>query len=343
MLSADAVITRIGQPTIGNEPTSFGESINKENESLREETNKIQVINDSLCIAFAGDVDIAKEIFRLVKLQLSEKEILLENIAMAFERSLDAIRPFKIKDIPSFIVGAIIENKPQLLSFNITKRVLLDTHKYLVQAGSMKGIYKQLTIEYFKEQVGKTLKDETRLIVFNSIIQLYGIHDNLLESNVGGIISGLFVNKNGVSWQNDTCYIVYSIKDKSPEASNLIRMMVRKNIVIVHSPLRNGYFGFTDILMEALPSGFIQKWENNWKQEMDSFDFKYVVFLAKEYRKVTVVKNEKNGEENNFINFKAINNKHALAAISEELMKTLYTLKLPDENGMEPLDIHFLC
>ncbi|MBE9490768.1 MAG: hypothetical protein IMY67_10780, partial [Bacteroidetes bacterium] len=290
-LTSDSVITHSGISNTTGQITSFGESYNAEGKMIREDTNKILIINDSLCITFSGDVEIAKEILRIVSLIIGKAKVNQNKITDAFEKALIAIRPINDNKIPSFIIAAIVESESLLCSFNVTKKIGLETHKYLVQTGSINNLYKSITIEYFKEQISHSMTDETRLVVFNSLIQIYGVHENLLKQYVGGTISGLFLNKKGVFWQEDTCYVIYSIKNQSINNPMLIRMIVRDNVIITHSPFNSRTSAFFDISTDIVPNDFENNWESQWKHQLNSFNFKYVVFLAKEYRKVTIVKN----------------------------------------------------
>lgn len=342
-LTSDSVITHSGISNTTKQITSFGEFYNAEGKMIREDTNKILIINDSLCITFSGDVAIAKEILRIVSLIIGQAKVNLNKIDEAFEKALIAIRPIDDNKIPSFIIAAVVESESLLCSYNVTKINGLETHKFLVQTGSINNLYKSITIEYFKEQISRSMTDETRLVVFNSLIQIYGVHENLLKQYVGGTISGLFLNKKGTSWQGDTCYVIYSIKNQSINNPMLIRMIVRDNVIITHSPFNSTTSAFFDISTDIVPNDFENNWESKWKHQLNSFNFKYVVFLAKEYRKVTIVKNIEEDSKSKFVRFGEKNGKEIHVSLSSEVITKIYTLKTNDEQGREPLDINLIC
>lgn len=346
-LTADMVTTYHGPGRgLHTNYSTFGEAhIAENNRVIQEEMNKIVVVNDTLALTFTGDIPLAREIIRIVKLQVGLSGIHdINDISHAFKVAVDSVSPVALSRIPTFIIAATIDNEPVLLTFSAQDHCQVLQHKYLVQAGSIKWLYKKITELFYREQASKTMTDPTRLVLINSLIQIYGVHDHLLEQGVGGAVLGLYLDKNGVHWQNDTCYVIYSINTLGKANPQSVRMAVRENAVILGSPFRGGVSAFFAPTDDSNIGLWKAKWINEWSKQFDSFQFDYVVFLAKEYRKITVVKNVK--EENGlgkFVRFGKADGKTVEVDVSDDLNTKLVSLVPASKYPQIPFEWTLVC
>lgn len=124
------------------------------------------------------------------------------------------------------------------------------------------------------------------LPILTAVVQSYGIHDNLIDLNVGGLIFGLRVHEGETTWQEDTNFILY---DPLFRNIDYISAFVRDDVLVVNSSLTNNIRVFAH--SASTPS--LQLWQESWKDfvanHINSDHYRYWVFLSKMAKVITVL------------------------------------------------------
>jgi hypothetical protein len=118
-----------------------------------------------------------------------------------------------------------------------------------------------------------------------ALVQSYGLHDNLIDQNIGGIVCGLELTPYGVKWQSDTAFVLYNSPMEAPE---IIFSFIRDNALVVHSSLTKE----TRVLMNsAVPKweDWLRKWNPTVDRQIKTDHYPVAIFIRREDKLITVI------------------------------------------------------
>lgn len=341
-ISADtAVTTKAPNPKLYSEFSSFGEKhfVNGD-KKIEESMLKLFNINDRIIIGFSGHVKTALDVIRNFKILVENVEITkLDIIEEKLRIAVKSLQPLP-KDKEFGLILGFIENKePHLLSYNSDGTHCIQKHeRWVCQEILRETIYSGITEMFTNLFRRGNLSDENFLIAVNSIIQSYGIHNNLLENGVGGIIVGFQISKDGVKWQKDTSYIIYNPKFVG---TVLINMAIRDGGLAVSSPSLKS----KSVFLNTISSPDVKQWTKLWLNVifdmLSSCKSSYYVFLSSFQMIITIVRAESNNNSDLFF-LKIIDETKLEFGASPKLMKKLMTSAIHRGDRSIPFAFNFL-
>jgi hypothetical protein len=179
---------------------------------------------------------------------------------------------------------------------------------------------------------------ERLLPILAAVVQSYGVHDNLIDLNVGGIIFGLRVHAGGVSWQDDTNYVLY---DPSFANVGYISAFVREDALVVSS-------SWTDdvgILAHSASMLFSEEWLRSWASyinaHLSSDQYRYWVFLNTLAKVITVLRREAFDHESRYVRLTAAEGGEFNIGMSPELRALLVQPLTDRRDGTLPFRLNF--
>ena len=301
--------------------SSMGErSISKNDVHVEEWLHKQFRIGNELIISYAGDVDIAIEIISTTKKYYDNEDPL-----KSFELALDARRDFdgRPKEVV-FLIGVKIHNEISLLVYNYKNSQIIEWVKEneIIQIGSLATTdYKELTAEMFHRHIKKLDNPNLQFYQFLSFLQHYGLHDDTLKRGAGGLYTGIFLNKDGAHWGEDTSIIIYerNIKSSSVNILGRINHFVRCDSLVSYS----SFTGLKEMFVSSKDSILFKslKLQNEIGREHENFSPKIFFFLAKDEKILVTIKT--NGINSN-IHFMDRNDEDTLiTTLSTDFVKLL--------------------
>lgn len=178
------------------------------------------------------------------------------------------------------------------------------------------------------------------LSVITALVQSYGVHNNLIQMNVGGAIVGLSTHAGNISWQEDTRYILYRSKVVKTENFPDINLFdninfhlcvyIRDDALVVHSSFTKQCKVFANII--STPS--LQDWRNIWydhiKRHHRSNRYRNWVFIDTVTHSVTVIFRENLEQESFYIRFNNVGKDNFGISLSQELIIKLISIDNAD-------------
>jgi hypothetical protein len=299
------------------ELTSLGtETYKNKNITVEEWTLKQFRISENFIICYAGVIDKAITIIQTIKKYYNEAEPL-----HSFQLAIDSVREENNKDEVQFLFAFHLKGFIKLYSYNINFDCQIDEipEDTLIQIGSLSDKrfdYSDVANRMFKEQILKMKNPCKQFYQFLAYFQHLELHDKTLEKYAGGIYSGLYLNENGAYWNEDTSIIIYNRNLSSPSIELLgrINYCFRYNGLTLFSSFTEQMEFFIDT-----PNHPIYKFESV-REELNKihYDFqpKLFIFLAKDFRSISIIKT--NGNNDNI---------HFLEQKEEREDATMYTTK----------------
>jgi hypothetical protein len=315
-LTSDTAITRTLKADNIN-VTSVGESVySNANEHINEEAHKLFQIGDDCIIAVTGNIEDAIEFVDNIRKYSVKND--RETYVSDF-----------YKDYYGFdaIIGLISNNIPKLYSLRGNLSDPLKEVKDHICLGSGMNILNKKTESLIKSISKLKLYPTERLAFLVSGHQLFSINTNSLSYGVGGVFNGVRLSTNGVQWNEDISYILYSkdtIYDKRQniitEESFIVFAFNRETSLYVKSP----YPLEDDGINKIIPSC-----EELYNKELD---LEMIAMYSKEFNN-QIYNNRKKVKFISFIN-KSNGEKYkvSLVKLTPKLRKIMY-LKY-EKNGM---------
>lgn len=154
----------------------------------------------------------------------------------AFFKSLRINMEFK--EYVEILLARAPPSGPATLTKWNTEAGIEQTKSDYYEIGKLPVHLRQITLELFKKfVVEQKMEPEALLPMMTALIQSHGVHDYLIEHNVGGIIYGLRVSAGQTAWQADTAYLLYDFEFKN---LTFIFAMMRGDILTAYSSLFGG-------------------------------------------------------------------------------------------------------
>jgi hypothetical protein len=331
-LCADMAITQTGG-NLSNEireHTVFDEKIvSSNNKIVRDTLPKIVKISDFIMLGFAGDVRIANAVIEDLIIRAEFTEI---NSNDDFENLLNlsvsnCLFGNTRRDI-QLITTAIINELPVIFAYNHDNKEKIQQINELVQIGSLSqnALYSASSQFITSALAQGTLPVQRMLPCVTAFIQSYGVHDPLMEYyGVGGAITGAYLSPTGITWQENTIYILY---DNLSSDLSLINIMNIDGTILTRNS--NGdYHVFVNGKNPSEFSTFDKSTINKVKSILNEDVYKYVAFINKKHRKVVVLERAPLAKNSKYLELKILNERDISIVIGPELSGTL----MEDQNS----------
>jgi hypothetical protein len=314
--------------------SSFGEMhAQVRGEYVEESLLKLIPIAPNAAAAFAGDVALASELIMLLRDTYSESATLSE----LFSPLTTAMGPFDRNRPVEILVATAPTNGPVLLARWDTTNGLDSSGRDFYQIGSLRSYHSALTAELLKCLVASGVSGNRLLAVLTAVVQSFGIHDNLIEQNVGGSIFGLEITAGNVSWQADTNFVLYG-----PECSNIgfVSTLVRDNVLVLSSSLTSSI----RILAHSITAPSISEWQRVWEtsitNHLASNTCRYWIFISLLGKCITVVYRNDLQKPSRYIRTLSQGNGKFELALNSELIGILQKPLSPRDNRI-PFRLNF--
>ncbi len=333
-LFGDTAVTKGSPPTTTH--SSFGElHAQVRGEYVEESLLKIVPLSDGTAVAFAGDVQLATSIVEFLSSNLEVNANTLKALLSSLTASLG---PFtQGRDVELLLATSSLCGESQLFYWNTVSGLDTDESDYY-QIGSLTSYHSALTPQVLSLLVRGSLAPDRLLSVVAAVVQSYGIHDNLIEHNIGGLIFGLHTHAGQIMWQEDTNFVIYD-----PQVINPIWVsaFVRDNVVVVNSSQTNDI----RILAHSVSTHSIQIWMDRWedhvKNHLESDQYRYWVFICTVGKVITVLRRDNLDQESRYLSLTKVDDGKFDIGISPELMSLLEQPLTDRHDGSLPFRLNF--
>jgi hypothetical protein len=338
-LLADTAVTSKTSPTTTH--TSFGQlHAEVRGETVHEALLKLVPLGDGIVAAFSGEVSLANHCLDFIRDGVAQGIGLAELLA-AMTVSLG---PFEEDRVVELLIAASTKAGDAQLQYWDTRSGLKLDPQDCYQIGSLTSWHPELTLRLASQFHQSSLPQERVLAVMTAIVQSYGVHDNLIDMNVGGAIYGVRTGDGKVQWQPDTNFVLYDASFKFPA---VICSAVRNNALAVRSTFTDDLRVFAHTTSLPTPDPIDDEWLASVRSQLDSGRSKYWVFLSTLEKNVTVVCRADVDNPSRLVLMKvdsAIPGEHENVglSISEELMQVLRRPVTDIRDGSIPFRLTFL-
>lgn len=330
-LIADTAVTRPDKPL--TPISSFGELHDAvRNGHVEEALLKILRVSDSTAIAYAGNVALAIEIGTFLKDHYSSHKS-IDDLMKSMETSLG---PFNAVQKVDLLIADYRANAADLILWS-TSTCLIKRDSNFFEIGSLSTFHSELAKTTLSALSHEHTESEKLLSIISAVVQTYGIHDNMIQQNIGGLIFGVHVGPDGAKWQEDTNYLLY---DEGLRKIDYISAFVRDETLIVNS----SYTNEIRIYAHSTAITNIHEWQRHWRayiqQHINSDKYKYWVFISTKEKVITIIGRSNLGEACKYFSLNHLGNGNFDFGFSPELMEELKRPLEPKENAI-PFRINF--
>jgi hypothetical protein len=332
-LFGDTAATKSSPPISTH--SSFGELHAKVGgKHVEESLLKVVPIEPGAAVAFAGDVQLATEAIKILQANYriaSDHNTLFSSLTASLG-PFDRNRPVEV-----LLAGSTATGESQLLHWDTIHGLDPNVSNYY-EIGSLTSYHSALTPQVLAHFIKRNLAPDRVLSLVTAVVQSYGIHDNLMEMNVGGIIFGLQTHAGSVSWQEDTSFVLY---DPGFLSNTYVSALVRDDVLVVNSSVTND----VRLLAHSASTRSLQDWFDTWhtyiKDHLESDRYRYWVFISTAAKVITVLRRDNFEQESRYVRLKAIGNGKFDMAMSPELMSLLAQPLKDRGDGSLPLRLNF--
>ena len=283
-LFGDTALTKPSRPAAPH--SSFGELHDEvRGEHVEEALLKLVPIAPGTAVAFAGNVQLAKEIIDFLKCN-HDDTVPPDNLFYSVEASLGPFGPDRVVEL--ILARSSSRAGSHLVHWDTVHGLNARASDYY-QIGSLTSYHAALTPHVLSILAAGKVPPERLLPILTAVVQSYGVHDNLTNMNVGGVIFGLRAHAGDLSWQDDTNYVLY---DPSFANAAYVSAFVRENVLVVNSSLTNAVRVFAHSVSMPSPQVWLSSWETYIKAHLRSDQYRYWVFLSTLGKVITVLRRE---------------------------------------------------
>jgi hypothetical protein len=314
-LLADTAVTKSAKPTTSH--SSFGQlHAEVRGDHVEEGLLKLVPLGTGTVAAFAGDVVLATSCLDFLRDALPMATS-MTGLLQALTLSLG---PFAA-DRPVEILLAWTDSagRCELMHWDTLRGIGAVGADYY-QIGSLTSYHAALTPALLSRLVAGNLDTARMLSVASAVVQSYGVHDDLIPMNVGGLVFGVQTQQGVVTWQQDTSFVLY---DPPFAFRAFITAIARDNAVILSSSITDD----TRVLghSTSMPRSdlFSADWLRDAKRELDSGKTPLWVFISTGGRVITLVLRSDVTSDSRYVTFKDLGGGKFDLGLSPELMTLL--------------------
>lgn len=324
-LIGDTAVTKTATPTTTH--TSFGQlHAEVQGEHVEEGLLKLVPLGAGMVAAFAGDVHLATTCLDFLRDNLGREP----DATSALRTMTLSLGPFPKDRLVELIVATSgYEGDSNLHHWNSIHGLNESVFDYC-QIGSLTSYHAAVTRDLLSRLVAEGLDTERMLAVITAVVQSYGVHDDIVSMNVGGLIFGVQTKMGIVSWHQDVNVVLY---DPGLVYRALISAIARDNTVVVCSSITDDtrVLGHTTSLPKA--DLWTQQWLDSVKKILDSGKCPVWVFINTMERVITLIFRENLESESRYIRFQNQCDGKFELAISGELTGILREPLVHDNGG----------
>lgn len=314
-LLADTAATKSTKPNTTH--SSFGQlHAEVRGEHVEESLLKLVPLGAGTVAVFAGDVELAKSCLEFLRDAIpaaGSTSALLHSLTLS-------LGPFP-EDRPVDILLAVTDEagRSELIHWD-SLRGIDATESNFYQIGSLTSYHAALTPALLSLFVEHNLDTERMLSVASAVVQSYGIHDDLVSMNVGGLIFGIQTRLGVVTWQHDTNFVLYS-PDFSYRA--IITAIVRDNILVLSSSITDDTRAFGHSTSMPREDLWTADWLHKAKIELDSGATPLWVFLSTACQVITLIFRSEATKDSRYVKLENQGEGKFNLGLSPELMAIL--------------------
>ncbi len=295
---------------------------------------KLVPIGAGSAVAFAGDVQIAAQMIHFLKENLSHVdsgEKLLAQLTASLG-PFDPVRPVEL------IIAITSQGAPaELIRWDsISCQSSADSDYY--QIGSLASYHSALTPEFLARLLRGNVPSERVLPAITALVQSYGVHDNLIDQNIGGLIFGLFCTDGATHWQEDTNFVIH---DLAVSSLIFVSAFSRGDALVVCSSATNETRIFMHSSNQLSPNEWLSNWRDYVQEKVNSDHYRYWVFIRAEDKCITVVRRANPEQPGDFVRTTALGDGKFDLAIHAELMALLRQPLVDLGDGSLPMRLNF--
>ncbi|MCB0119241.1 MAG: hypothetical protein H6634_05905 [Anaerolineales bacterium] len=330
-LIADTAITKFDKPSL--DYSSFGQLHSDTKDGyVQEALLKLIPISEGIAIGYAGDVQIASEIIELLKDNVAYAESAKDLVRFA-----DNMGPFSTSQGVALLIASSNANgNTELIKWDTINGVDLTSADFY-EIGSLNTSHSLNDI--LRIVTSKGISQNQMLVMASSIFQSYGIHEDLIQKNIGGTIFGLATTQGKISWQEDTNYVLYSNINNS---ISLISTLSRDNAIIVNSSITNDVRVFYHTISTDEAVVLDPNWRQQLKKHYETDRFRYWIFISIQNRVITLLIRRDLDNKSKYVRFNRLREGEFDMELSSELLTRLRQPLTDKKDGSIPFRLNVL-
>lgn len=332
-LIGDSAVTKDSPPYTTH--SSFGELHDMVGGRYVEETAiKIIPIGSGTAVAYAGDVQLARNIISFLKDNLGGSA----NIKALLASLNASLGPFdRDREVELLIATSTPNGESQLFHWTTDQGLNTANFDYC-WIGSLTSYHSELTPKVLSWLAQQNLNPDDFLSGIIGLVQSYGVQDNLIKQNVGGLIFGLRTQEGNITWQEDTTFVIYD-----PSFQNRIHVsaFVRDNVVVVSSTATNDIRVISDSVSMGSSIDWIGKWGSQVDTHLRSDRYRYWIFIRMLERAVTVLRRNNLEQQSRSVSLKQNGVGKISFGVSENLRSFLTQPLRNQDDGIVQINVDF--
>lgn len=335
-LIADTAVTKSSE--VHHNSSSFGEFHRYVRDGYVEESLlKIVPISENIVVGFAGNVQLATSVIDYIKENLMP-DITNQNLRYLVSNIEKSLGPFHVDRAVQLVIAKTSVIEESDLIFWDTINGICRNNKNIYHLGSMESYHSSLT-DYILFIMSKGNIDEDRLLaIVLAMVQSYGVNDDMLEQNIGGIIWGIRNTNGQLYWQEDTNYVIYD-----NEASLIwVTAFELENVLIVSSTKRDGVVCFAHSSSLDTEEPFLEKWGEYIRNYFTENKTRYWIHIRKKDKLLTIIRREDLEKPSKYISVSKGEDEDFTLSMSPELMNLLNEPLKDLGSDSIPVKINFL-
>jgi hypothetical protein len=314
-LLADSAATKITRPITSH--SSFGElHAEVRGEHVEESLLKIVPIGAGTVAAYAGDVQLAANYLSFLRDGLPTAKS-ISDLLQSLTLSMGPFDPERV--VALLLASSTNGGSHELIRWSTEHGTDLGGSDYY-QIGSLTSYHSALTPALLSRLAAGNVDPARMLVIATAIVQSYGIHDSMIDMNVGGLVFGAQTSRGIVSWQRDTNYVLYNAGFTSRA---LVTAIARDNTLVVNSSLTDSMRVFGHSASMSGKSIWDEQWLRRVKEDLDSGLSPNWIFICTNGKIITLVFRQDIHKESKYIKLSNLGSGKFDLAVSHELMSTL--------------------
>lgn len=314
-LLADTAATKLAKPSTTY--SSFGQlHAEVRGEHVEESLLKLVPLGTGSVAAFAGDVQLATQCLDFLRDGLATTNG-IRDLLQLLTTNLGPFRPDRAVEL--LVATSAEVGKCELVRWSTVHGTDVKASDFY-QIGSLTSYHSALTPALLSQLVAGNLDAKRMLSIATAVVQSYGVHDNLIDMNIGGLIFGVQTTLGVVTWQQDTNYVLY---DPSFAFRAWITAIARDNALVLSSSLTDD----TRVLGHSISMPRRDLWNEQWltsvKAELDSGKSPCWVFISMLGKIITVIFRTDVSKDSRYVRLTHCGNGKFDLALSPELMALL--------------------
>ncbi len=332
-LIADSAATGLTPPRAKR--SSFDELHDRvRGEYVQETLLKLVRINHRCAAAFSGDVTTASNVLSVLKQRLEYGG----SIQGALSSAAASVGPFAPERPVSLLIA---EHGDQGASLKLWRSDQANDagEVDIGEIGSLRSYHSNFAKTALSILCQGKIEERRLLPIVSAVVQTYGVHDNLIQQNIGGLIFGLQVCSDGVLWQEDTNYFLYP---DSLDSLTYVSAFARDDVVVVNSSVTNATNCFANSINTEKISEWSSKWRGYIQTHINSNQYRYWVFISSSRKSITIIRLEDVAAPNKYFSLTFQGNGQFDLGMSPVLKGTLLAPMVKEDREGIPFRLNFL-